>query len=392
MSHRLLLILVVFGFSFSQVYAAKANKIATLTPTVQLSVKAAKSIYKNGDRIEVRGTGFPANAEIMSAVMIVRDESGKNSFGSLEKKDLQIGPDGTLSGYVIPQQLTENDRSARIVLSVKGANVKASQAVTIEGDLTPTNFAMLDLSDDQFAFSEFSGDHVVQLNERLDIDSSGTGFTGNLLACYRLEYADAVGGGVDSLTNFNQDAIQALDPTSLHFDGGMLTGYTNSTETPYAPATESIRLAIQYGTLAFGNTAVSIDYISTLDNIPPQLISARTIDPTHIEVTFDEQLTVPAVNGDAIDNWSLTSQGGTNYSVNAVSNLGETVISCTLNVTPALNRSQRPLLNFTQQTDYQDLQGNAAATVSNLQATDGIPPGNVVLFLGDDNNPLSIDD
>ncbi|MEJ2637803.1 MAG: hypothetical protein P8184_21275, partial [Calditrichia bacterium] len=258
------------------------------------------------------------------------------------------------------------------------------------GDLAPANLVMSNLPDGQFVFSEASGDEVAQLNEMFTIDSSGTGFSGILQGCFRLEYDDAVGGTSNPETDFT--TVVGLNYDNLRLEADTLAGFIYNNNTPYQPATQTIRLVIRTGTFTFPRNSFSTNYLSTLDNIPPELISARTLDPTHIEVTFDEQLTVPGNNGDAIDNWSLTSQGGTDYSVTAISNLGATTTTFTLTITPALNRSQRPLLNFAQQTDYQDLQGNPAATVNNLQAADGIPPGNIALFLGDDNNPFSVDD
>lgn len=113
-----------------------------------------------------------------------------------------------------------------------------------------------------------------------------------------------------------------------------------------------------------GNPLSGFSQTST-DAAKPVLLSARTIDTTHVTATFSEDLDGTTVNGTGSE---FSVAGAT---VSAASETSAGIVTLTHS---ALGTGAEPLVTYTQVNTLNDLNGNTAVTPVSVTAIDGIAP------------------
>lgn len=127
-----------------------------------------------------------------------------------------------------------------------------------------------------------------------------------------------------------------------------------------------------------GNLIAGFSQTST-DEAKPVLLSARTIDTTHLTATFSEDLNGTTVN-----------DSGNEFAVNGttVTDADETAPGIiTLTYAPALGTGATPLVTYTQVDSLNDLASvpNTAVTPTTVTATDSVAPVLTVVSIISDN-------
>ena len=372
------LILVVFLlFSVAMAWAAAGKTDAV--PLAKVQAIFDNDVLTGGEIIGINGQNFNPDAQIKAVVLIVQKKNGKLDYRPIQDYQLHVDLSGNLTGTITLPFFQVNDNKVRILVSVAGNDVLPTPWMPVSGteQSVPNN-----VQGSAFTYGEASGDGIVQLGERLDITSSSTDWTGNVLSCIRNEYSTSNATGTPV-------AQVGLDVSNLSISGGQLTGYTTNSTQAYDATTITMRLAVMDGSFSFTE---STNYFSTKDTIPPNLTTARATSLTTITVIFDEA--VSEVGGDAAGKFTLSGTTAKGTALNPVGTPPTTQWHLTLDsnlpdraatgVTIAYNRSN------TGPGSLQDNAGNEVATTSPaISVADSIPPATPTLTNPTDNTIMT---
>jgi hypothetical protein len=229
-----------------------------------------------------------------------------------------------------------------------------------------------------------SGEPHVANGDDVPLSSNAAGdWVGTLYGVNLERYTTSNGTGTpDVYTNLANDVT---------FSGGnLVSGSSAVVAGLVAPTYLSIRMAVgvwdppTYSTLVWTTTtgaAQAIGWLNTTDEIQPQVSSATATNLTTIVVYFNEAVTTPGNNAQAIDNWTITFNGS--KAVSALSPLGSSgTASCTLTVANLGDRGATPTVQFTTGNgEFEDVWGNdcAGTTSPHITASDGIAPATPTL-------------
>ncbi|MCX6639416.1 MAG: T9SS type A sorting domain-containing protein [bacterium] len=220
-----------------------------------------------------------------------------------------------------------------------------------------------------------SGEDPVANSDDAPLTSNGSGgWTGDIIQVNLERYTTTDATGTSTpYGNITND---------VGFDGGNnLTAGSSAIVAGLNSTYKSIRMTILVWDTGYINFASATtigasqgaDWLSTADVTAPTVQSAVAISLTQIKITFSENVTTPALNADAIDNWTVTFNGA--KAVSALTPLGSANTSvCTLTVANLGDYGATPSVDFTTGTDeFEDAAGNDCSTGS-VVATDGIAP------------------
>jgi hypothetical protein len=372
MKNRLLTILLLLFVLISNSFSA-----SRFTPTGELKFGTIHDIYKNNDQVEISGSGFAPNDQVIAPLMIIQNDDNTIDLKILQNNDLFIDELGKLSGFVILEGIDKTDQWAQILVSTLNSNVIPTIKVRITGDLEDFSTKKVSRAG-TFSFSEASGDGVAQLNERFDIVTPNSGWTPNVLACVRREF-----NASDALVTTVGLAI-----ADLSINGDQLEGFANNGSTAYQASTDSIGLAVLDGTLLFGN---STNGYSTIDDVAPTLISADAFAADSIFLTFDEPVDTI---GDAYTRFTINNSSATPSDLVAIDT--PPTASWKLALSPGFADRGIPGVTI----DYTggdptnllaDASNNELADISGLPVQDLIPPDTTTIRNSSD-SPLTIGD
>lgn len=371
MRHLLLISIILVAVLFGSIFSTNS----WATTTAELKINTIQSIYNNGDRIEISGSGFASNDKIIAALMIIQNDDYTIDLKILQNNQISLDESGNMSGFVILEGIDRTDRWAQILVSTLNSNVVPTKKVEVSGDLEHFSTKKVGRGG-TFSFSEESSDDIAQLNEQFDIDIPNTGWTGNVLACVRREYDNTD----------TEIATVGLSIGNLSISGGQLNGSTNNGSTTYQANTDSIGLGVLDGSFLFGN---STNGYSTVDNVAPKLIFAAATALDNIFLTFNEPVNE---GGNAHNNFTIN---GATVTISDLAPVGsEPTINW--NLTLSSGFSDRGVSGVTisyasgSPTDsVADEAGNEVADTTGVVVQDSIPPA-ATAIRNSNNNTLTI--
>lgn len=367
-----------------------------ITGNPQLEFRTSAPI-RNGDMVNLRGNGFQPG-EILTGFGVVLQIQN-------EKPVLYRGFDLT------DVEVTANafgEFSINIPLEIPSGVIGYAQlAIYYTGEIITSDYLPvnnpgvyrplgLDATAGTLIFGDFarggSGEDPVVNDDDIPLSSNAVGdWAGDLFQVNLERYTTTDGTG----TSTPQNNIA----NDVAFTGGNLTGASSAVVEGLSATYKSIRMTVlvwDFGnyTSIVGSTtagAQEVGWLSSADVTAPEVSSAAATDLTTIVVTFSESVTTPALNADAIDNWTVTFSGS--KAVSALSPLGSSgTTTVTLTVADLGDRGATPTVQFTTATDeFEDSFGNDCASTSSphITATDGIAPATPTLDAPTDNTVMT---
>ncbi len=344
----------VFALISSSLFA-KGAEIA------EVKVQDGKEIFRNGDVVNLTGSGFAALDEVYFVTLTLINDQ-RHIVGHVALTDYQLGIDanGQLSGSVTLKEMSAEATSIEVLVYAKNSNTRGSNWLKIEGEerynkdgngVGQLTAGTVVVTDDGSQGGAGNNDGIAQVSE--DLDLSGSGWTGTLFAVAQREYSDV--NGQELLFS------SPLSSANASLVGGNLTGFTTTTAT-YLAGTHSIRIGVT-------NNAVETTDSNVLlipDATQPTISSAAAIALDTIQVVFDEEV---IETGDATARFSFSGTDATGLSVAAlVSADGDTSTTWNLALNTDLPDGS-PDLTVTYNTDAGAL--NMLADVFDNQVTDG---------------------
>ncbi len=341
---------------------------------------------RNGDRVTITGSGF---------------ESGELLTGFGAVVNIQNEEPAIYRGFNLPLEVTTNASgqfSASVSLDMfTGIRGKVELALYYNGKVIPSEFLPvsdsgiyrpdpMDATAGTLIFGAFghggSGEDPVVNTDDVPLSSnSGGDWDGTLFQVNLERYTTTDGTGTSSPVNSITNDV-AFTGTSPNLD---LTAGSSAIVEQLSASHKSVRMTVLVwddgsypsitGTTTTGSTQ-GTGYLSSADVTAPTVQSAQATSLTTIVVTFSEAVTTPALNADAINNWTITYSG--NKAVSALTPLGSSsTTTVTLTVADLGDRGATPTVQFTTGTnEFEDSAGNdcASTTSPHITASDGIDP------------------
>ncbi|RJP77109.1 MAG: hypothetical protein C4524_08860, partial [Candidatus Zixiibacteriota bacterium] len=353
----------------------------TAAPGPQLELTSPTPLH-NGDRATLSGSGF-LPGEVLT------------HFGAVVRYENRIP--AAYRGFDLPDLAVTADDAGRFQVEVpltmlSGVQGRVQLALwhdqkVLETDFLPVRdagqleYPGLDATAGTLTFGDFArggpGEDPVLNGD--DVPLTGSGWAGTVFQVDEERYTTINGTSPPDPTFYNNLTHDIV------FSGGSLTAASSCVLGGITSAILSVRVTVlvwdppQYSTITYTTSTGAVQgegYLSSADVTAPQVQSASATSLYNITVTFSEAVTTPALNADAIDNWTVTFNGAKAVTeVSPLGSLGTTTV--TLTVADLGDRGATPTVQFTTGADeYEDDAGNdAASTIApHLTAADDIVP------------------
>ena len=196
-------------------------------------------------------------------------------------------------------------------------------------------------------------------------------------------------GTVDKATIVFSEAVKDSTfgtGTDFSIGGSAGTGFStgsaddNTVDITHAGVASTTKHIVAYtpgtATDLAGNPLAGFSQLSTTDEAKPVLLSARTVDTTHISLLFSEDLNGSTVN-DLGGEFAVAG-----YDVSAASETSDGMITLTVATMPT---DAVPDVTYTQVEALDDLNSNTAVTPKMVSAVDGVAPVLTVIHIATSN-------
>ena len=382
-------VFLVLGLAIFAMASNPAQSEDQCTPA--LTVANSGPVY-NGAEVMLSGSGFEPDRIVTHFGAVVRMELHPKIQGlpfaykgfDLSEVTAHTDAQGQFTLFLNPTFLSGIHGLVQFAIYDQG-RVIASDFIRVDDPGPPAPFA-LDAIAGTLIFNTYSkggsGEPHVANGDDVPLSSnSAANWSGTIYGVNLERYTTSNGTGTpDVYTNLTND-VSLTSPTG----GDLVSGSSAIVAGLEAPTYRSIRMAVgvwdppTYSTLVWSTTSGSsqgIGWMNTTDETQPHVASATATALTTIVVYFDEPVTTPANNAQAIDNWTVTFNGS--KVVSALSPLGSTgTAACTLTVANLGDRGATPTVQFsTGNGEFEDVWGNDCASTSSphITASDGIAP------------------
>jgi len=382
-------IFLALGFAIFALASNPAQSEDQYTP--ELAVANPGPVH-NGAEVILTGSGFEPNQTL-------------THFGAVVRMDLDPKIHAlpfAYKGFDLPEVTAHTNAQGQFTLPLNptflsGVHGLIQFAVYDQGRVISTAFipandpgplapAAVDATAGTLIFDTYSkggsGEPNVINGDDVPLSSnSAANWDGTIYGVNLERYTTSDGTGTpDVYTSLTND-VSLTSPTN----GNLVSGSSAIVAGLAAPTYRSIRMAVgvwdppTYSTLVWSTTSgvnQGIGWLNASDETQPQAASATATALTTIVVFFDESVTTPGNNAQAIDNWTVTFNG--TKAVSALSPLGSSgTTSITLTVAELGDRGATPTVQFTTGNgEFEDVWGNdcASTTSPHITASDGIAP------------------
>ncbi|MFH1862033.1 MAG: hypothetical protein ABH878_04395, partial [bacterium] len=365
------------------------------SPQVELS---GPTPLRNGDSVLLQGSGFLPNEVLTNfGVLAHFEDQGSLIYRGFDLSNLTVTTNSAGEfRREIPLDMLSGIRG-RIILSLYyEGRALLSDYLTVH-DTGEYRQHELDSGVGTLIFDNVpdyihggDGEYPVVNGDNVPIGSNASGgWSGDIFLVNLERYTTDNATGTSS--------AYSLSSYSITFSSGDIVDGSTVGITGLSITYQSIRLSVvvwdapNYGTIIGATTTGTtreVNWLSTKDEQSPNVLSAYANDLPSIVVTFDEAVTTPSNNSEAIDNWTVTFNG--TKAVSALSPLGSSgTTTVTLTVADLGDRGATPTVAFTRNTaEFKDATGNSClSTTPYVTAADSIVPATPTLT-----SPTTTDD